>query len=48
VRQQVPAARAVPVVVEPRAEDEVRCDGEEDPGTVLAELLHSQKGEEVK
>lgn len=31
VREQIPAAGAIPVVVEPRPKDEIRRDGEEDP-----------------
>lgn len=30
MREEVPAAGAVAVVVEPRAEDEVRCNAEEE------------------
>ena len=30
MRQQVPAPRAVPVIIKPRPENEVRCDAEED------------------
>jgi hypothetical protein len=34
VREQIPATRAVAVVVEPRAEDQVGCGCKEDPGLV--------------
>jgi hypothetical protein len=43
VGEQVPAARPVPRVVEPRAEDEVGCDSEEDPALPSADCRSQKK-----
>ena len=45
MREEVPASRAVAVVVEPGAEDEVCCDAEEEAGSRLVYQHYEERRE---